>query len=269
MTKIIKRRSEIAEEKVLKILSKYPEGLGFNELYRIYKEKEGEKAVSNLTFAKVIKKLKEEGKIEVEEEGWVKGKKKNIKLSGAIKAYAKILDLCDIFEKYTQDWLKRLNKLAEKEAMEKEFELNRIFSELKCAYKILIYELNGEKERIFGSNYSDKFKKNFLFQAFNIEKELELKLIDTLIECLTIDNEDVKNYAEDEHAKYLYFGDVVFSFRDPLNPQNEVFYSYDEFKEHFDYIFDEVVNKLEKIKKEMGIDYGEEIYEIDESEGLE
>ncbi|WP_048084324.1 hypothetical protein [Archaeoglobus profundus] len=178
---MIKRRSEIAEERVLEILSKYPEGLGFNELYRLYKEREGENAVSNLTFSNVIRKLKEKGKIVIKEEGWTKGKKKTIKLKDAGKFIASKLSEIRAFKKAFDMFLEnRVSRLkSELESLEP-FEGLIILNEIEFGKSYIAHKLDLLRKEIISSELSEDFKKDLIFETFEVEKEIESDFINKI-----------------------------------------------------------------------------------------
>lgn len=177
---MIKKRSELAKEKVLEILSKYPKGLGFNELYRIYKEKEGKNAVSNPVFLDVIKKLKEEGKIVIEDEGWIRGRKKIIKLPSASEIAAKklteIKTLKRIFEEYLGD------RLSELEASSDYSKISEILQEINAMRAIVLSELEKLKKEILSLNTRDDFKKDLLLEISRTEQEINQEFIKEVYE---------------------------------------------------------------------------------------
>lgn len=169
------------DKQILKILTNYPKGLSYRQIWNKLRDEEGEHLVAFPTLQKRIDQLEKKGYVEVDKSNWKQGRSMIIKLKEDYKPVAerlsKIREHKELFKKYIEN---QRSKLTSGENILK----------VQMAETEIITKLENEKEKILNSDMSPDLKKELLFEIIETEKEIEKMLTDL--------------YLEDEHFSRIW-----------------------------------------------------------------
>lgn len=165
------------EKGIIAVLSRYPEGLGYRELHKKLKDERGRDLCAFLTLQRRIDKLSREGYVEIVEKEWRRGKKKIVRLKDPYKIIADKLSEIRAFKNAFIKYLEgNLRDLTSKDAFEALMTLNKI----ELAKVVLRDKLRMKRYELLNLDLSLNFKKELVFETFEVEKEIENEVIDKI-----------------------------------------------------------------------------------------